>query len=65
MLGKTDGALLEKMAGYRNRMVHFYQEISDRELYEICSRQAGDVENLLQAFLRWVKENPDKVDRSL
>ena len=25
------------LAGYRNRMVHFYHEISSQELYEICT----------------------------
>jgi len=33
ILSADDGRLLEKMAGYRNRMVHFYQEISNQELY--------------------------------
>ena len=53
------------MAGYRNRMVHFYQEISNQELYEICSRQLGDVESLLNALLKWVNDHPEKIDRSL
>ena len=33
ILSADNGRLLEKMAGYRNRMVHFYQEISNQELY--------------------------------
>jgi len=31
------------LAGYRNRMVHFYHVISWEELYSICSEQLGDV----------------------
>ena len=65
ILSTDDGRVLEKMAGYRNRMVHFYQEISNQELYEICSRQLGDVESLLNALLKWVNDHPEKIDRSL
>jgi len=65
ILSADNGRLLEKMAGYRNRMVHFYQEISNQELYEICSLQLGDVENLLNALLKWVNNHPEKIDQSL
>ena len=65
ILKVDDGRVLEKMAGYRNRMVHFYQEISNRELYEICTREAGDVERMLEALLKWVNDHPEKIDRSL
>lgn len=33
---------LVKMAGYRNRMVHFYGEISERELYNIIQNDLPD-----------------------
>jgi uncharacterized protein YutE (UPF0331/DUF86 family) len=65
ILNEADGSLLEKMAGYRNRMVHYYQEISGRELYEICTRQQGDLEALLAALLRWLNAHPEKIDRSV
>jgi uncharacterized protein YutE (UPF0331/DUF86 family) len=65
ILSADDARLLEKMAGYRNRMVHFYQEISNQELYEICSLQLGDVETLLKELLRWVNDHPEKIDHSL
>ena len=65
IVSAEDGRTLEKMAGYRNRMVHFYQEISNRELYEICSHQLGDVETLLNVLLKWVSEHPEKIDHSL
>jgi uncharacterized protein YutE (UPF0331/DUF86 family) len=65
VLSKAEGNLLEKMAGYRNRMVHYYQEISDRELYEICSAQTEDVSSLLEALLRWIVQHPQQVDHTL
>jgi uncharacterized protein YutE (UPF0331/DUF86 family) len=65
IISAEDGRALEKMAGYRNRMVHFYQEILNQELYEICSRQLGDVESLVNALLKWVNDHPEKIDRKL
>ncbi|MCU0578597.1 MAG: DUF86 domain-containing protein [Desulfobacterota bacterium] len=65
ILNEADGSLLEKMAGYRNRMVHYYQEISGRELYEICTRKQGDLEALLAALLKWLNAHPEKIDRSV
>lgn len=56
---------LKLIAGYRNRMVHFYQEISDRELYEIITKDIGDLEDVLSAILQWIQVNPEKIDRSL
>ena len=50
------------MAGYRNRLVHFYHEISRDELYEICSRRLADLEVISEAFRRWLMANPDKLD---
>jgi len=53
------------LAGYRNRMVHFYQEVSQYELYEICTRELTDIEELLSALLGWVKAHPELVDQEL
>lgn len=39
----AEGPLL-KMAGYRNRMVHFYDEISSRELHTIIQENLSDLE---------------------
>ncbi len=56
---------LRMLAGYRNRLVHFYQEVGERELYEICTEQLHDVEAGLDALLRWIGHHPDHLDRSL
>ena len=56
---------LQILAGYRNRMVHFYDEISDQEIYEIITRELGDIEGVLEEISKWVKEHPDMIDRSL
>jgi len=36
VLNEREAELLTKMAGYRNRMTHFYHEITSEELYNIC-----------------------------
>ena len=46
-------------------MVHFYQEISNQELYEICTKDLNDVETLLLSILKWVKSHPELVDQGL
>lgn len=62
---REEGEKLRRMAGYRNRMVHYYQEISNRELYQICSEELGDLEYILSAFLTWIKDHPGSVDQTL
>ncbi len=69
---KEQGIFLEKeanilrtLAGYRNRLVHFYHEVSAEELYTICSFQLGDLEAVRDAYRRWLREHPEKVDSAL
>lgn len=50
---------LEEMAGYRNRLVHFYAEIKSEEIYKIINNDFGDVDIFLKA-VKEVLENPQK-----
>jgi uncharacterized protein YutE (UPF0331/DUF86 family) len=65
VLSEEEGKILFTIAGYRNRMVHFYQEISNQELYEICTNDLNDVETLLSSILKWVKDHSELVDQGL
>lgn len=65
ILPPADVARLRLMAGYRNRLVHFYHEIAPGELFEICRTQLGDVTAVADGFRAWLVANPDKVDASL
>jgi uncharacterized protein YutE (UPF0331/DUF86 family) len=56
ILQKEEAGILRKMAGYRNRMVHFYHEISPEELQEICSHHLDEIEMLLGKLTDWVKK---------
>ena len=53
------------MAGYRNRLVHFYNRVSEQELYEICRHKLEDVEAVLGALHRWVRAHPERIAREL
>ena len=57
--------LMTDLVGYRNRLVHFYDEVSHKELYDICTRQLGDVDRVLDAILTWLRQNPEKLDTEI
>ncbi len=44
----ADGPL-RKMAGYRNRLVHFYAEITPKELHDLLQHNLVDIETFLSA----------------
>ena len=51
------------MAGYRNRLVHFYHEISDKELHTIVKTNLSDVEAFvkeIKCFIEFYKEQQVK-----
>ena len=57
--------LLDILAGYRNRMVHFYHEISAEELLEICAGQLGDITAIRDALRAWYDLHPELIDLTL
>lgn len=65
VLGPGHAALLAEMAGYRNRLVHFYDDITPAELYRILTEHAEDVRTVLGALRQWLEAHPERVDRSL
>jgi uncharacterized protein YutE (UPF0331/DUF86 family) len=65
VLSAEESALLKVLAGYRNRLVHFYHEVSIDELYEICARELGDLEVIRAALVRWLAAHPELVDETL
>ncbi|MGD9347171.1 MAG: DUF86 domain-containing protein, partial [Candidatus Aminicenantes bacterium] len=63
ILHKKDADVLRKMAGYRNRMVHFYHEISPEELQEICAHHLDEIELLLDRLLDWVRKDTKSANK--
>jgi uncharacterized protein YutE (UPF0331/DUF86 family) len=65
VLDSESALLLRVLAGYRNRMVHFYHEITSKELYEICTSELKDIEKTQQALLSWIRAHPKHIDETL
>jgi uncharacterized protein YutE (UPF0331/DUF86 family) len=57
VIGKADADLMRKMAGYRNRKVRFYHEISPEELLDICLHHTDEIERLLERMLQWLRSS--------
>jgi uncharacterized protein YutE (UPF0331/DUF86 family) len=55
---------LRAMAGYRNRLVHFYDEVTPAELYRILTEHVDDVRRLLDALRSWIAAHPELIDES-
>lgn len=51
---------LTAMAGYRNRLVHFYDEVTSEELHEIIHHELKDLETFARS-LRDIITNPQKI----
>jgi uncharacterized protein YutE (UPF0331/DUF86 family)/predicted nucleotidyltransferase len=62
VLTGPEAAILRVSAGYRNRLVHYYHEISADELYAICTTELRDVEMIAGSYRRWVAAHPERID---
>src|SRR3990167_7005839 len=58
----ADGALM-RMAGYRNRLTHFYSAAPAAEVYKVLHEHLGDFDAFLSAIKR-VLEHPEKFELS-
>jgi len=57
--------LLVNMAGYRNRLTHFYDEVTPKELYKILTTEISDIEAVLDEILVWLRAHPELINTSL
>ena len=65
VLDEAAGATLVDMAGYRNRLTHFYDEVSTDELFAICAHRRADILQVRDAILGWLRRHPELVDGDL
>jgi uncharacterized protein YutE (UPF0331/DUF86 family) len=65
VLTPDEGLLMRRIAGYRNRMVHFYHEIANNELYVLTSQHISDIENICNTMVQWLQENPEMIDHQI
>lgn len=59
ILGKDFVDTAEKMAGYRNRLVHFYLDVSPKELYDILQNHLEDIAEFKRQLAKFVDEHKD------
>ncbi|MEK6682075.1 MAG: DUF86 domain-containing protein [Nitrospirota bacterium] len=51
---------LYAMAGYRNRMVHFYREITSEELYHIAVNNLKDLDRFAREIVAFIRAHEEK-----
>jgi uncharacterized protein YutE (UPF0331/DUF86 family) len=64
-LSEEEADLLRTLAGYRNRLVHFYHEVEPAELFDISATHLADVERLAAARRDWLNAHPELLDEDL
>ena len=52
---------LVRMARYRNRLVHVYDQVTAPELYELLARRRADIDATVGAIADWMAAHPDRV----
>jgi uncharacterized protein YutE (UPF0331/DUF86 family) len=57
-------SVLKEMAGYRNRLVHFYDEITSEELHGILQNNLGDLETFAKA-LKEIILHPERISLTI
>jgi len=55
VVSKDLGLILVKIAGYRNRLVHYYKEIRPEEICDILQKDLGDVGEFLKEINAFLK----------
>ncbi|MBC7360543.1 MAG: DUF86 domain-containing protein [Desulfacinum sp.] len=65
ILPPPESNLLQTLAGYRNRLVHFYHVVTHDELYQICTVHLEDVERVLASLKDRLRNHPDRLDEAL
>lgn len=65
VLDAEDGILMRRNAGYRNRMVHFYNEVTIKELFIITTQHINDIDRICDAMVHWIREHPEMIDHSI
>ncbi|MDI7246497.1 MAG: DUF86 domain-containing protein [Bacillota bacterium] len=59
VISKSLSGVLVQMAGYRNRLVHLYHQVSDEELYTIMQGGLPDLERFVREIAAFVQRSTD------
>lgn len=53
--------VLLKMAGYRNRLVHMYYEVSKKEIYEIIKNRLSDIDKFIEEIVNFLNKYKNRL----
>lgn len=56
IVDKEYSRILMKMAGYRNRLVHLYHEVTPKEIYDILIGHLPDIERFISETVGFIRE---------
>lgn len=56
---KELGEKLVQMAGYRNRLLHMYSEVSEHELYAVISTHLADIDDFVRQIRSYLETSAD------
>ena len=65
VLSEAEANLFRILAGYRNRLVHFYHDVTEVELYRACKDNVGDIVTTRDVYLDWMERNPHMIEEQL
>lgn len=60
VVSKSLSEILVQMAGYRNRLVHLYHDVSNEELYAIMESGLPDLERFIREIADFVQRSTDR-----
>jgi uncharacterized protein YutE (UPF0331/DUF86 family) len=56
---------LRLLAGYRNRLTHYYHEVTPEELFNVCAHDLADIEAIANQIRHWLNQHPHLLSQSL
>jgi uncharacterized protein YutE (UPF0331/DUF86 family) len=56
VIPKEDTATYKLMARFRNRIVHFYDDVDDKEVYNILQNNLGDFNSFIEHVNRFINQ---------
>ena len=65
VLDEACGEILLDVAAYRNRLTHFYDEVTAAELFDICAHRSAEIRQVRDAMLYWLRRHSELVDGEL
>lgn len=57
VLPSDDFETYSAMVGFRNRVVHGYQQVSDQRVYEISVKESGSFKSFIDQISRYLQIN--------